>query len=302
MSTSATTIDTAITDRLRRDPAALLDALRQAGADTSNPRKMLCPFHNEQHASAGIYAGDADVQRFKCHGCGAGGDVFDVRARVSGRSVEDELRDARSAAADTGHSAAPQPKRKPRPSVDWPAIHAQARAEIVPGELYDFADVELGLSGESMDILDVGVLDDRYVFPERDAEGNIIGLVRREIDGRKLSLPGSRRGLTYQHPFLDDDPVLVVEGASDTAAAIEAGFTAVGRPSNTGGGALLAELLRGRTVIVFGENDQKDNGAWPGRDGAESIAAQLLPVCESVRILFPPAGVKDLRGWLRGAK
>lgn len=194
------------------------------------------------------------------------------------------------------------PKRKPRPEIDWPAVHAQARAEIHPGELYDFADVELGLSGESMDILDVGVVDDRYASPERDAKGNIIGLVKRHLDGRKEALLGSRRGLTYQYPLPDDDPVLVVEGWSDTAAAIEAGFNAVGRPSNVGGGALLAELLRGRAVIVFGENDQKDNGAWPGRDGAESIAAQLLPVCESVRILFPPDGVKDLRGWLRGAK
>ena len=237
-----------------------------------------------------------------------------------GRSADGLVRCMRSAeapigmryirtATDGGHLFAvddprqappPPPPKRPKPSVDWSAVHAQARAEIIPGELYDFADVELGLSGEAMDLLDVGVHRDRYVCPERDATGNIIGLVKRHLDGRKESLLGSRRGLTYQHPFPDDDPVLVVEGWSDTAAAIEAGFTAVGRPSNTGGGELLVQLLKNRNVIVFGENDEKPNGSWPGRDGAEHIASKLKATCASVRVIYPPTSVKDLRGWLRG--
>jgi len=200
-----------------------------------------------------------------------------------------------------------QPRRFPRrpvaakPAIDWPAIHAKARAEIIPGELYDFADVVLGLSGESMDLLDVGVINDEYVFPERDECGRIIGILRRTKAGKKIAMSGGKRGLAYQYPLPVDDPVLVVEGPTDVAAAIEAGYTAVGRPSNVLGGEMLAKLLRGRRVIVFGENDQKDDGRWPGREGVECIIEHLNPVCASVQVLYPPDGVKDLRVWLGGA-
>jgi hypothetical protein len=38
-------------------------------------RKIKCPFHQDSHASAGI---NFDEQRFKCHGCGVSGDVYDL--------------------------------------------------------------------------------------------------------------------------------------------------------------------------------------------------------------------------------
>ena len=38
-------------------------------------RKIKCPFHEDGHASAGI---NFDENRFKCHGCGVGGDVYDL--------------------------------------------------------------------------------------------------------------------------------------------------------------------------------------------------------------------------------
>jgi len=205
---------------------------------------------------------------------------------------------------DRAPRPAPPPRpSKPKPSIDWAARHAEARARVIPGELADFADAEMNLSGESLDLLAVGVDDDPgsgWLFPERDGWGNVIGITRRLPDGNKLALKHSRRGLTYQYPLPPTDPVLVAEGASDTAAAIEAGFTVVGRPSASGGADLLAVLLRGREVIVFGENDQKDDGTWPGREGAERIADRLRPVCRSVRVVFPPEGAKDLRSWLIG--
>jgi DNA primase len=38
-------------------------------------RKIKCPFHGDKHASAGV---NFDEGRFKCHGCGVGGDVYDL--------------------------------------------------------------------------------------------------------------------------------------------------------------------------------------------------------------------------------
>lgn len=53
-------------------------------------------------------------------------------------------------------------------------------------------------------------------------------------------------------------------------------------------------------IIVLAENDRKDNGSWPGRDGAYHTAEQLARRlgCR-VRVAFPPEGSKDVRDWLR---
>ncbi len=91
------------------------------------------------------------------------------------------------------------------------------------------------------------------------------------------------------------DPLFIVEGQTDTAAGIGLGLDMIGRPSANGGGDILAELLCGRHVCIIAEND-----ARAGRYGAESIAARIATDCASVRIMFPPAGVKDLREWVRG--
>lgn len=91
--------------------------------------------------------------------------------------------------------------------------------------------------------------------------------------------------------------VLVVEGMSDVAAAADMGFAAVGRPSNTGGQEIAGEVVRGRSVVVVGENDAKADGKWPGRDGMVATHAFLRKRTHKVRMLMPPATVKDLRAW-----
>ena len=92
---------------------------------------------------------------------------------------------------------------------------------------------------------------------------------------------------------------LVVEGASDVAACIAVGLPAVGRPSNRGGASDLAELLDGNDdVLVVGERDAKEGGAWPGRDGAKKVAEQLAGRWgEPVGWTLPPEGSKDVRAW-----
>lgn len=156
----------------------------------------------------------------------------------------------------------------------------------------------LGVSSKSLNTLGVSRSGQTWRIPERDAEGSVIGHALRFDDGRKLSERGSRRGLTFVAPLdawagsSPEEPVLVVEGMSDCAAALDLGFCAVGRPSATGGGEHLRALLSGRHVCIVGEND---SGA--GRLGAERIADALHGVAASVRIVFPPESCKDLRTW-----
>ena len=49
-------------------------------------RKVKCPFHEDSHASAGV---NFEKGRFKCHGCGVSGDVYDlIMEREGGTYLE----------------------------------------------------------------------------------------------------------------------------------------------------------------------------------------------------------------------
>src|SRR5205085_334883 len=117
---------------------------------------------------------------------------------------------------------------------------------------------------------------------------------------------GSKRGLIIPEGWeRRKGPVLLAEGASDTAALHALGLAAVGRPSNGGGVQALAELLRGcdREVIVLGEFDPKRDGTWPGLTGAQAVAAQLAGrLGRQVRWALPPDQAKDVREWLTRQK
>ena len=81
--------------RTARGP--LVEALAEAGCDVRNDKRIRCGFHDDQHASAEIKQGQDGVWRFFCHAasCNFRGDVFDVRAKITGKSVGVVLAEAR---------------------------------------------------------------------------------------------------------------------------------------------------------------------------------------------------------------
>src|ERR1700744_5373017 len=59
------------------------------------------------------------------------------------------------------------------------------------------------------------------------------------------------------------EPVVVVEGFSDTCVALDLGFRGVGRPNDLACMDILRDLVRAQPVIIVGENDRKPDGREP---------------------------------------
>jgi len=74
------------------------------------------------------------------------------------------------------------------------------RNNVYPSMLEDLA-TELGVTVKSLERLGVGFYPDWqcWVFAERNAKGDIIGMLCRTINGKKLMIPDSKRGLIYAY-------------------------------------------------------------------------------------------------------
>ena len=157
---------------------------------------------------------------------------------------------------------------------------------------------ELGLSDRSLGRLRIGWSAEHgaWSFPMSDERQCVRGIRLRTPGGRKFAVSGGREGLFIPIGLTFLDRLLICEGPTDTAAALDLGFEAVGRPSCTGGTRLLRNLVSGKRpseVVVVADGD------GPGLRGAESLAATLVLCCPAVRIIQPPEGIKDLRAWLQ---
>jgi len=187
--------------------------------------------------------------------------------------------------------------------IDWAKLAREYKKSLTTVSLRTLAR-KLGVTRNSLRALGVGWRqeDDAWTFPERDGRGNIIGILRRFADGRKQVIAGSRRGLYLPSRWRDrEGPLLIPEGVTDVAALLSRGIRAIGRPACTGGITHLIEALEETDidVVVVGENDEKEDGTWPGRDGAKKVAAALSRALgDRVRWTLPPDEYKDVREFI----
>jgi len=222
-------------------------------------------------------------------------------------------------ASDVIWDRKPRAKKDRKPAKVSPAIWKQRAAtyQMHMGDQRAVLASILGVDEAALAALHCGWRPERgdWTFPERDAAGEIVGVSTRLAapgeDGiSKKMVPGSSHGLFYTDAWAaGDGPILLVEGASDTAAAYTMGLAAVGRPSNTGGVEYLAEMLRdvptSRPIIVVGENDERDGKIpgqkiSPGKNGAILTAKRLVEeMGREVAWAMPPAVAKDTREYLR---
>ena len=89
---------------------------------------------------------------------------------------------------------------------DLADLHELYRTNLTSEMVVTLAE-QLGVSPKALYALDLGynAETNAWIFPERDAGGNIIGLLQRFWDGRKTCIKGSKRGLAFV-------PVTVSEG------------------------------------------------------------------------------------------
>lgn len=224
----------------------------------------------------------------------------------------------RELAATTAPRLPPPPpvaNKKPPPPVDVAKAHQSCVAALTDERRAELAGA-LGLTVAALEGRAIGWWGGRrwwnpetkqhegepgcWTFPECDSQGHIVGLGLRWPTGKKGQLKDGRRGLTLPDGWRElPDPVIVAEGPSDVLSGRAVGLNVIGRPSNSGGAELISQACRDRRVIILGENDQKPDGTWPGRIGAEAVARKLEAAWgRPVPVAFPPSGVKDLREWV----
>lgn len=119
--------------------------------------------------------------------------------------------------------------------------------------------------------------------------GNVVGIRLRNERG-KFAVRGSRQGIFLANAA-PQKTLFVCEGPTDTAAAVELGLFAVGRPNCCCGGVEIKVFARRhdcRRVVIISDNDK------PGLDGARKVGGELkLPFA----VYVPPA--KDVREFVR---
>ncbi len=135
-------------DDKKQDRALLVAELQRAGA-TFRGKQFRCLFpenhkNGDQHFSAGIFEAANGFFRWKCLGCGASGDVFDVIAHNEGRAAADVMRAVKSESraaggnrpgAQAGRSAAAKPAKV------YPDIDAMLRNLPGTKKTYSYCDL-----------------------------------------------------------------------------------------------------------------------------------------------------------------
>ena len=183
----------------------------------------------------------------------------------------------------------PAPKSHP-PTINATKMMREWLAATVPAALEDLA-TSLGVSTASLTAVGAAWAAPHaaWAFPMCDGHGNVVG-IRLRNDKGKFAVRGSRQGI-----FLANVPaqetLFVCEGPTDSAAAVELGLFAVGRPNCCCGGPEIKVYARRHGVaraVMVSDNDK------PGLDGARKVGGELkLPFA----IYVPPA--KDLRDFVR---
>jgi hypothetical protein len=202
-----------------------------------------------------------------------------------------------------GSAAPPSVTAAVEPCIDnshFMSIHRDSRKGC--GRQVKALAAKLKLPYEVLERFGVGFLDNRWVLPERDNGGRIVGICYRDKQGQRKCEPRSHRGLTLVNEPVRSGPVYVSEGATDAAALLSVGVNVVGRPMAKASGLIRLWLLRHLSliddhgIIVVGDRDPTKNSVSVGKRAARELAEFLRQeLGRPVSWALPRPGFKDVR-------
>jgi hypothetical protein len=202
------------------------------------------------------------------------------------------------------------PTKPPPTRRDFELLARQSEKGLSPARLERIAR-ELGISPASLRRLQIGwdAFRGVYTFPMREPEElHVTGIRTRYPDGRKRAIYGGSGGLFIPRELEPGVRAYLVEGPTDTGAALDLGLNAFGRENcSAGADYIVAALKRWRfpELIIFSQRDEAHYTSqgrvyYPAQDGAERIAGRARLYCPDVRVIMPPPNVgKDVRDWTR---
>lgn len=274
---------------LRRTKGPLLLALRRANPQVAIPDKkdFRCPFHEDGHASAGVFLGDDGCWRFKCQApaCGVGGDVFDIEARIDGKSLADVFARYKEAPEPARRATTPTPLNYTpggagqAPAIIYPTLEAMGKSLRHLSHTFTYDNPETGN-------IDLVVFrceprgEPKRFFQGHQTEG---GFWLKGPDGK---LPLYRRRELAENLA---DPVFFVEGEKKCDAVRAIGHQA----TTTAGGAMKAHLadlslLAGRNVYLWPDCDppSEKTGIRPGIAHMKQVAELLKSMRHAPRLFW----------------
>ena len=223
-----------------------------------NPKKALCPFHNEKTPSLSV---NLDMNLWHCFGCQKGGSVIDFIAMHQGKPVETVLKELSEQLSRTG-----------------PRFHDNGKPSgtVVATYVYRSA------TGQQM----YQVL--RYepkTFKQQKWTGNDWAWGMDAVQRVLYNLP--------EILAAGEKPVVICEGEKDADLLTKIGWIAT---TNVGGAGKwmtgYSESLKGRSVVVCGDNDE------PGRKHVAMVIEALDGRCASLRHIVVPSPHKDIGEYL----
>jgi len=161
---------------------------------------------------------------------------------------------------------------------------------------------KLEVTIDSLRNLGVGKSANAWDFPMYDDKRELIGLKRRNLEGKKWCATGSKLGLYIPKFFNKHCRAIILEGESDTAAMLGKGYNCIGRPNTTAGIPYLVEMTKSQETIILADRDEakkRPDGTifYPGQESAYKLRQRLGS--RSCVVICPE---KDARLWVTSGK
>lgn len=289
---------------LRSNRDDLIQELELAGA-VFRGEKFVCPFHEDHNPSASVKEAPDGSWHFICFACGAKGDIFDARARRTGRDVKDVLREAagtperRPRTTQSGEPPLPaEPPDYEDANHEESHLHTPPPAARPVRVLTDLTEVRATkVNGRPLSHLyrytnPATGLDDMLVARYDGPDGKDFRQMSPVEGGWTMKAPAkpwplyNRRGAA-----LHGGTVLVVEGEKCVHALADIRVPAVTSPGGSSN-AKNADWspLAGRSVVIWPDGDA------PGRKYAAEVIAilgQLDPPAEVALLDVVGLGLSD---------